>query len=476
MNAAGPNIIVIMSDHHRFDYMGCSGPHSVRTPHLDRLAARGTRISRAYCNAPLCVPSRIAITSGRYAGNTGCFTNRHPADPNMPTFVHALRERGYHTAMVGKFHHHTHVWDGDFSGHEADVHRLGFNCVHETSGKMGSGSIGCECRYTQFLRSRGLLEDYRAWTGRFRQGNGSMKPDEAWPWDADLTQDAYIAEQACQFLARMSPDKPFYLHLGFVGPHDPYDAPRKYRDLYADTDQVSGRLQALGGDAERNKWLAYAACITEVDDRIGRVMALLEEKGMLDNTVIVYTSDHGDNAGDHGFWGKINFYEGSVHVPFIAAGPGIREGAVADAIVELLDIGKTVCEWAGCNSHPFDQGISLAPLLKGLTRVHREDAYCEMGSDKMLFDGRYKLMYGDWTRDTRQVWNAAPYHGPAFGRPVNLPPDRISLYDLQEDPSEKVNLADDPASAELVAGMKEKLLKRLIGNMQAVPEDSGSVL
>ncbi|MFD0680271.1 MULTISPECIES: sulfatase family protein [unclassified Paenibacillus] len=475
-----PNVILITSDHHRWDYMGCAGEESIKTPNLDRLAARGTMVNRTYCNAPLCVPSRIAITSGRYPMNTGCFTNRHAINPQIPTFLHALRGNGYHTAMIGKLHHHVHVWDGDFIAHEADVHTLGFEHVHETSGKMGSGSIGCECQYTRFLREQGLLEAYRSWTGRFRQGNATMQPEEAWPWDKEFTQDAYIARKACEFLEQVSPHKPFYLHLGFVGPHDPYDAPQAYRDLNVSDINMGDRIPSgTAGEGRRRelaKWQAYAACITEVDDRIGRVLGTLEVAGKLDHTVILYTSDHGDNAGDHGFWGKINLYEGSVHVPFIAAGPGIRQGAASEAIAELIDIGQTVCDFAGCSSHYLDQGLSLKPLLTGDVETHRMDAFCEMGSDKMLYDGRYKLMYGDLTRDTRKELQAAPYHGPAFGRPVNLPPDRISLYDLLEDPYEQRNLADDPEFRDIVAEMKEKLLNRLLRNMQSVPDDAGSVL
>ncbi|WP_165452518.1 sulfatase [Paenibacillus thalictri] len=479
-----PNIILITSDHHRWDYMGCAGAEQVITPNLDRLAQWGTRLERVYCNTPLCVPSRIAITTGRYAMNTGCFTNRHPVDPDAPTFLHELRNAGYHTAMIGKLHHHVHVWDADFVGHEQDVHRLGFEHVHETSGKMGSGSIGCECQYVRFLREKGIADDYRGWTGRFRQNNGTMRPQEPWPWDETWTQDAYIAGQAREFLAQTPRSKPFYLHLGFVGPHDPYDAPQRYRDMYGQREDAlpstasayPGPPDAAWQQRDREKWLAYAACITEVDCQIGLVLQTLEEQGQLDNTVIIYTSDHGDNAGDHGFWGKINLYEGSVHVPFIAAGPGIRAGAASDAIAELIDIGQTVCGFAGCPSHYYDQGRSLQPLLLGQTDTHRNDAYCEMGSDKMLYDGRYKLMFGDLTRDTRNELQASPFHGPAFGRPVNLPPDRISLYDLQEDPYERRNLADDPAYGGLLADMKEKLLRRLLCNMQSVPDDRGSVL
>jgi arylsulfatase len=456
-------------------------------------------IGRAYCNAPLCVPSRIAITTGRYAMNTGCFTNRQPIDPQAPTFLHQLRGGGYHTAMIGKLHHHVHAWDADFIAHEPDIHALGFEHVHETSGKQGSGEIGCECQYVRYLRGIGMLDAYRSWVGRFRKG--TMQPNEPWPWADVLTQDAYIASKACEFVGQVSEKSPFYLHLGFVGPHNPYDAPKPYRDMVpSDTalrpwpagagsspsqSSPSASQQAVlsqhdGTTSEAavayDPWLAYVACITEIDAKLGQVMEALDARQLLDNTVILYTSDHGDCAGDHGRWGKINLYEGSVHVPFIAAGPGIQSGNKSDAIIELIDIGTTICDFAGCTSHPLDQGISLKNLLTGETELHRDSAYCEMGSDKMLYDGTYKLMYGDLTRDTRKQLQAFPMHGPAFGRPVNIPPDQISLYDLTADPYEECNLEGDPAYAGVLSMMKEKLLNRLICNMQSVPDHSGSVL
>jgi arylsulfatase A-like enzyme len=346
-----------------------------------------------------------------------------------------------------------------------------------------------------------MLDAYRSWVGRFRKGNGTMQPNEPWPWADVLTQDAYIASKACEFVGQVSEKSPFYLHLGFVGPHNPYDAPKPYRDMVPSDTALrpwpagagsspsqaspSASQQAVlsqhdGTTSEAavayDPWLAYVACITEIDAKLGQVMEALDARQLLDNTVILYTSDHGDCAGDHGRWGKINLYEGSVHVPFIAAGPGIQSGNKSDAIIELIDIGTTICDFAGCTSHPLDQGISLKPLLTGETELHRDSAYCEMGSDKMLYDGTYKLMYGDLTRDTRKQLQAFPMHGPAFGRPVNIPPDQISLYDLTADPYEECNLEGDPAYAGVLSMMKEKLLNRLICNMQSVPDDSGSVL
>lgn len=474
-----PNVVFIISDHHRWDYMGCAGSSFVHTPNLDGLASRGTLVERTYSTAPLCVPQRISLTAGRYCMNTGCFTNRHPVDPTIPTFLHSLQRRGARTAMIGKLHHHVHVFDDDFTKHEPDIHRLGYDLVHETSGKTGAtgrkgGVIPCENQYTKFLRSIGLLEEYRAWTGRFGANDGISRPYEPWRWDADTTEDAYLAQEACRFLRRVPRDRPFYLHLGLAGPHPPFDAPEKFRRFYGADAEPPPAIGETRRD--REAWLAYAACVTEVDEKVGHVLTALEREGLANNTVVLYTSDHGDVADDHGRWGKGNFYEGSVRVPFVAAGRGIPAGRRVKAMAELIDVGSTVCDFMGSHSHHFDQGRSLEPLLTGRNEEHREDVYSELGSDKMLFDGRYKLMYGDFTRDTRGEFNAPPMNGPAFGRPVTLPPDKISLYDLREDPSEENNLAEDLARSALLTEMKEKLLLRFIRNTQTILEDPGSVL
>lgn len=463
-----PNFLLITSDHHRWDFMSCvNGP--VQTPALDRLAANGTRIEHAYCQAPVCVPSRIAITTGRYPMNTGNFTNRHPIDSALPSFVRELRNSGVHTALIGKLHHHVHSMGYDYQEHREEVHRLGFDHVHETSGKRGAGAIHCECDYTAFLREEGLLDTYREWTGRWGDGKALETMTEPWRWDPETTQDTYIARKACEFLRQQPVGHPFYLQLGFVGPHPAFDAPEIYRAGFKDPAPANP-------DAHPDWWPAYLACIREVDAQIGRVLKTLEEQGLAENTYVIYTSDHGDLAGDHGLWGKVYLYEGSVHVPFIVRGPGIPQRRISNALVELIDIGSTISDALGVRPHHWDQGKSLMPLLRGLEDSHRETVFTEMGSDKMLFDGRYKLIYGDLALDRRKAYSKAPHNGPAFGRPVNLPPDGIALFDLETDPRELDNLAEDPEHRDLLHRMERKLLHRMITNCQAAREDTRSVM
>lgn len=461
------NVILITSDHHRWDYLsGQGGPAA--TPRLDALAAGGCLLRNAYCQSPLCLPSRAAITTGRYAMNTGCFSNRHPVDPAAPTFLHSLRKAGVHTAMIGKLHHHVHCMDHDYASHVEDVHGWGFDEVTEVSGKRGSGAIQCECAYTAFLRQRGLYTAYREKCGRWGSTTFQSGITDPWPWDANTTQDAFIRDRACAFLGEQKGDRPFYLHLGFVGPHPPFDAPGSFRQ----------GLPPTPSSITKNPewWPAYLACIREIDHHVGKVLDALDAQGLREDTLVLYTSDHGDLAGDHDLWGKVYLYEGSVHVPFIASGPGLKPGTECAGLVELIDLGRTICDAFGVPTHPYDQGRSLMPMLRGERDDHRETVFCEMGSDKMIFDGRHKLIYGDLARDRRRQWQEPPHNGPAFGRPVNLPPDQCALFDLINDPEEHINLADDPRHTELFHTMERKLLHRLIANLQAVPENPASVM
>ena len=246
--------------------------------------------------------------------------------------------------------------------------------------------------------------------------------------------------------------------MGFVEPHPQFDAHERYRTHYA---EVSPPIP-IGPDPTRRVvewWRAYCACITEVDSGIGRVIEALEERDLLDDTVILYTSDHGEYAGDHGRWGKGDFHEPGVHVPFIASGPGIAAGHTSDVLAELIDVGRTVVDLMGVEPHHLDQGRSLKPVLSGRKQSHREDCFAEMGPHKMLFDGRYKLLFGS-IRTT--IPDDCPDELMASGAPV-------CLFDLVEDADETRNLAGDPSHHDTLRMMKEKLLRRIIANLQSRP-------
>jgi choline-sulfatase len=465
-----PNVVFIIADQHRWDTIGYEGNGTTYTPHLNRLAGAGTVFRSAYCTSPLCCPSRAAIASGRYGMNSGCFTNLHQLPPGTPSFVEQLRQQGYRTCAIGKTHTEIHAYDSDLTSdaHRAFMDSLGWDEVYEISGN-GMLKTGIRCAYSEYLREQGAFDQvlafYRQWhyfMDQGRKGDASFVCHE-WSLPQELQETAWIGNQALAWLQKQPPGRPFFLHIGFAGPHSPIEPAPRFMDLYRD------RKEALPWGAKTSPaWLpdgrrGYRAMISQIDEQIGHLYACLAEKGVLDRTIWVYTADHGEMAGDHGRYGKTCFYEPSVRVPLLFAGPGVQAGQHSSALVELLDLGKTLCELCRVPPHALDQGLSLAPILAGKSASHRDTAYCEMGCDKMIRDERYKLMWGEPSSDTRRLGRLH------LDKPVDIAPSPPRLYDLQQDPRELHNLANDPNAQVPLAEMMAKLLTRLNQNTQTQP-------
>ena len=204
--------------------------------------------------------------------------------------------------------------------------------------------------------------------------------------DAELYEDAYIGEYACRWLAEVDDDLPWHMFVSFIGPHDPFDPPAEYADRYRDasmppaiTDELgtrprwhAGHDRKLGPDEITETRRQYCAEIELIDDYVGRMLDTLERRGMLENTVVVFTSDHGEMLGDHGMYTKSVAYEGASHIPLVIAGPGVRSGAVSQALVGLIDLNPTVCELAGLDRQPGIDAVSLVPVLSGERAQHRD--------------------------------------------------------------------------------------------------------
>lgn len=461
-----PNVVFVMADQHRWDFMGYERNGLTHTPHLDEWGRSGAIFRRAYCPAPLCCPSRQAIMSGRHAVNSGCFTNLHELAPGSPTFVARLRAAGYRTAAIGKTHMEIHAYDSDLTSeaHREFMDSLGFDDICEISGN-GMLRTGIRCAYSEFLRECGkfeeVLEFYGSWPYFMdnRPGLHGFQPLE-WPLAPECQETEFVGRQAVAWLDSRPQDKPFFLHVGFAAPHSPIEPAPKYMDLYRNAPESSA-----WGTQEDPPWLAdgrrgYRAMISQIDHWVGEIREALARRGTLERTFFVYTADHGEMAGDHGLYGKTSFFEGSARVPLVVAGPGILPGLDTEAMAEILDLGKTVCDLCGVEPHEMDQGRSLAPLLHGETESHRDTVYCEMGCDRMLFDGRYKLMWGDPNSDKRRL---GKLH---LDKPVNIPPSPPMLYDLAEDPCETEDIFPRPENAALVRQMLERLLVRQNENVQ----------
>ena len=317
------NLLFLLSDEHRRDALGCYGHPFVKTPNLDRLAARSTRFTQAYCNSPLCVPSRASLATGRYVHETRCWDNGHPFEGQLPSWAERLRDQGHRTVAVGKLHYRRSEDANGFSEEIIPLHLID-----------GTGDL------IGLLRKEGA--HYGA-TERYAKDAG--------PGESDYTDyDRRIAAAAVDWLRSEAPrhrDKPWALFVSFVSPHFPLTAPREFYDLYAAVRMPRPRAY---GDDERHRhpflegltraWnyddyfdeerlqvarSAYFGLCSFLDHNIGTILAALEDAGLMDDTRVLYSSDHGEMLGDQGIWSTSVMYEASAGVPLLLAGPGGAE-------------------------------------------------------------------------------------------------------------------------------------------------------
>lgn len=433
-----PNILFIMADQFRADWLGCAG-FPISTPQIDRIAARGTRFTRASCVCPLCTPSRAALATGRYPHNTGVQVHDASLPLDAVTYYQLLRRNGYRVAAVGKTDLHKNRHEYGERGDLPFMYHMGFTDLCETEGKMNAawpavrdGVPGPAGPYQRLLTEKGwmqaLTEDY---LDRLRS-----RP----PWYAspsvlppELFHDRFIGETACEMLRSMPGDSPWHLFVSFAGPHDPWDPPECYLDRYRDAQfppsippEMEGKPAWIRKRAEKqtgtmdpegliNMKRHYAGSIAVIDEWVGHILDTLEERGEAGRTVVVFAADHGEMMADHGLVQKSVMYEGALRIPLIVALPG-QGPAESGALAELLDLAPTFLELAGVQVPPEMDGVSLLPHLLGRQDVLKPFQLSELSNCQMLFDGRYK-----WIRN----WN-----------------DRDELYDLLEDPDELDNRID----------------------------------
>lgn len=427
-----PNLLFIMDDQHRWDFLGAAGASFVNTPNLDRLAARGVLFSQCTTNCPVCAPARIGLAAGLQPGRMGSLNNASYLPRSVPTYMQRLRDHGYRVGCVGKL---DLAKPDKYNGRYGDrpcVYGWGFTHPEECEGKMHAGHYDePQGPYGFWLKERGLYDRFRA-DYKARSAKGWIKEsshDSVLPCDA--FEDVYIGRRATEWIETIPDDFPWHYFVSFVGPHDPFDPPTEYADRYRNADMPPAIQDDMSGKPEwikpRNRGLEpeevavtrrqYCAAIEAIDDQVGAILDALERRGFMDNTYIVFSSDHGEMLGDHGIYTKSVPYEGALHVPLIAAGPGIEGGWTSEALVELIDINPTLCEWAGIPAQPNIDARSFAPVTSGATDTHRTETVAKMKTFRLIRTERYKL--------------------------VMHTNDRLELYDLAEDPQECHNVADE---------------------------------
>lgn len=407
--------------------------------------------------APVCMPARASLVSGKQVHEHGVWGFANPELRHGQSHVRNIRDSGYRTGVVGK----THLWGhgkGHANEHLEEMYDWGYVDAREATGP--SESINTDSRYTDHLAEKGLLDPHRAYLTTYLTG---QRRHVALPWELPPTNlptedhlDMFIAGLAEEWIEDHDSTDPFYLQVNFGGPHDPWDSPAEYRRMYnADdlplsltaepTGPVSPHVHSLLSNApakldqmseSQNKVMKsyYYSKVTLIDDCVGRVIAALEEKGVLDDTWIVFSSDHGEMLGDHGLIAKKVFYDGAVNVPCIFRSPTGSGGWQSKALVGHLDIVSTLMSISGAEPLEKTDGQSLLPLLEhGVSAPeahhHRDVVLSEIGIPPagfvMVRTEQYKLSVDALTRE---------------------PAD---LYDMQEDPNELHNRVEDPELADV---------------------------
>ena len=436
-----PNILWYCTDQQRFDTIKALGNPYVDTPNIDKLVQSGVAFTHTYCQSPICTPSRSSFLTGLYPARLHNTRNGNDTFPDFPPLITKLiAESGYRCGNIGKFHLTS-------SG-------------HRTEPRLDDGMS-----YWQFSHApRDDWEEGHHYADWVRERGGDLDPmrnsEERVP--PEYHQTTWATECALEFIDAQQKD-PWMLCVNIYDPHPPFIPPKVYADMF-DPDQMPGpyyreedlenqkKLAAIdfqgdalppeGHDAKRMQ-AYYYAMIKQIDDQFQRVLDHLEATGQLENTVIIFTSDHGESLGDHGLLQKgCRFYEGLVRIPLIFSWPGkLLQNVQRDALVELLDLTSTIMEFAGLEQPDYMQGKSLMPLLTDVNQPdeHREFVRSEYfdALDPFFTDGNgaYATMYRS------RKYKLSVYHGHEIGE----------LYDLEEDPWEFDNLWDNPDYAEIKA-------------------------
>ena len=424
-----PNIISICSDQHAFRYTGYAGHSLVKTPNMDRIAQSGVTFANTYCGSPVCTPGRACLMTGMYPSDVGSYCNSTVWDGSHPTWGVRLSDAGYDCRATGKF---------DLN----DDFERGFKEIDVSNGHHTDPDI------TSLFRSPPC---YRLGE---RPGVDGRPRDER-------HRDAKITQVALDFIQSESSDleTPWLFWLGLSQPHPGFVALQKYWDMYAgeEIDMPDMRQDDLENlhlvyqgmrhfkrvatpipeERVRRARIGYYGMITELDEYIGQVWDALEETGQLEDTIFIYTSDHGESLGDHGMWYKNNLYENAAHVPLIISGPGLPEGITIDTPIAHVDLVAMLLDLAGADITPELRGNSLLPLIDGSDSDHPGWTYTESHSEGNC-TGSFLIRKGDWKYIHFTWYNDL-------------------LFNVKEDPGEFNNLIDNPAAQDVLRELKDIL-------------------
>ncbi len=431
------NLLFILSDEHQRDITGCYGNGIVKTPNMDRLAARGVRFTNAYTPCPICVPARASLATGQWVHQVGAWDNAAPWHGETPSWHSRLRDAGHEVTSIGKLHFRSTDDDNGFTEEILPLHVLDgkgdlIGAIREPPPKRGSMPA-------------------------FRKSAGAGKSTYN-DYDTDVTA------AACRWLAQVkerSGDKPWALFVSLVRPHFPLTAPPEFFALYDPAKMPLPRLYDEAGrvrhpamtalrsimdyddyfedlDAVRLAIASYYALVSFLDDNVGKILAALDAAGLTDSTRIIYSSDHGENLGCRGLWGKSVMYDESAAVPFIVAGPGVAQGKVVDTPVSLVDCHRSIMEAVGCPVPAQDEALPSRSIW-AIAEGERPDR-CVLSEYHAAASvtGTFMIRHGRWK----------------YIHHVGYRPE---LFDLESDPGETTDLAERPDMAAALAECEARL-------------------
>ncbi len=445
MSPERPNIVIIMADQMAAPALPFYGHPLVRAPNLERLAGGGVVFENAYCSSPLCAPSRACFVSGQLPSRTGAYDNAAELPASIPTFGHYLRQMGYYTCLCGK------------------MHFVGPDQLHGFEERLTTDIYPADFGWTPDWEHPGERPSWYHNMLSIVQA-GTCETSNQLGFDEEV---AFHAVRKIYDLARTGDSQPFCLFVSFTHPHDPFAISQEYWDRYEhrtidlpsvppipveELDPHSRRVHHvcdLGryhqtDERVRRARHAYYGAISYVDDKVGEILRALQGTGLAEDTVILFTSDHGEMLGERGLWYKMSFFEWSARVPLIVHAPGRFAPHRVPSQVSLLDVMPTLVELAAGDGVPelatHVDGQSLVPLLRGKPGVGHDTALGEILFEGaiapcfMIRRGRYKYVYSE--------------------------PDPEQLYDVEADPQEVVNLAGRPEFETVRRGFYEEVLGR----------------
>lgn len=447
-----PNVIFIMPDQLRHDFLGCYGADFIETPNIDALCAHGIRYENAYSEHPVCVPARAALLTGMNAVKSGVLDNGQYlrpdyADCGLQTWPELVADRGYRTVATGKMHFYP--WEK----------RFGFDERIVAEDKLW-GYI--EDDYHHFLDKAGYSKRSFADVPEYHEWHQACVSPLPWEYNVDH----FVGARTAEWIEAYDGEAPFAMMVGFPGPHSPYDPAEEYADtdpatlpepLAANPDDraVMRSAKPSRSVSGRKSWYAvrndnppthdtymkqrayYCGLVRQIDLEVGRIVAALESRGILDDTVIVFSSDHGDYLGDHGLSGKGSYYEGSCHVPMLVRHPDIAEARVSSDLVTLTDVTATIVSLAGCLPPSYMDARPLTGI--GIHGEEKRDVlFGTLRNGWMAFDGQWKLVRY---------------------------PSGAHLFDLEGDPGEQENRARDASCSDTFQRLDNLLVAEMMRSM-----------